>query len=58
MAAVSYIRKLPSGKWQATVRSPDGSRHTETDQLKTVVKNWARQQEAAGARRVPRPAPR
>lgn len=21
---MSYIRKLPSGKWQATVRGPDG----------------------------------
>lgn len=45
-----YFRKLPSGKWQATVRGPDGSRHTQTDELKSVVKHWAKQQEAAIAR--------
>lgn len=45
-----YYRKLPSGKWQATVRGRDGSRHTHTDALKSVVKEWAKQQEAAIAR--------
>jgi integrase len=47
---VSYIRKLPSGKWQATVRGPDGTRYTQTDELKSVVKKWATGQEAALAR--------
>lgn len=43
---MSYIRKLPSGKWQATVRGPDGRRHTFTDPLKTTVRKWAAGQEA------------
>jgi len=43
---VSYIRRLPSGKWQATVRGPDGKRHTRTDGLKTTVRQWAAEQEA------------
>lgn len=42
-----YIRKLPSGKWQATVRMPNGDRVTETDVLKRVVEKWAKAQEAA-----------
>lgn len=41
-----YIRKLPSGKWQATVRMPNGRKVTETDPLKSVVKNWATELEA------------
>jgi integrase len=47
---VAYYRKLPSGLWQATVRGRDGKRHTQTDKLKTVVRQWATQQEAAIAR--------
>jgi integrase len=47
---MAYYRKLPSGLWQATVRGRDGKRHTETDKLKSVVKNWAKQQEAAISR--------
>jgi len=47
---VSYIRRLPSGKWQATVRGPDGTRHTFTDPLKTTVRKWAAGQEALAAR--------
>ena len=43
---MSYIRKLPSGKWQATVRGPDGRKHTATDKLKSVVRTWAAEQEA------------
>jgi len=43
---VSYIRKLPSGKWQATVRGLDGRKHTMTDPLQKVVKMWATDQEA------------
>ena len=47
---MAYYRKLPSGLWQATVRGRDGKRHTKTDKLKTVVKQWATEQEAAIAR--------
>jgi len=47
---MSYIRKLPSGKWQATVRGPDGRRHTFTDPLKTTARRWAAEQEALLAR--------
>src|SRR5258706_9108514 len=43
---MSYIRKLPSGKWQATVRGPDDRRHTKTDPLKSVVRTWAAGQES------------
>ena len=35
------FRRLPSGKWQATVRLPDGTRRTRTDPLKGVVRKWA-----------------
>jgi integrase len=45
-----YIRRLPSGKWQATVRDRSGKRHTFTDPLKSVVKRWATEQEALLAR--------
>jgi integrase len=38
---LSYIRRLPSGKWQATVRGPDGHKHTRADPLKKVVRAWA-----------------
>ena len=38
---MAYIRKLASGKWQATVRGPDGRKHTHTDTLKKVVSKWA-----------------
>lgn len=44
------IRKLPSGKWQATVRHPSGQRITKTDPLKRVVQDWARDEEARYAR--------
>ena len=47
---MAYYRKLPSGLWQATVRGRDGKRHTKTDKLKAVVKQWATEQEAAIAR--------
>jgi integrase len=43
---MSYIRKLPSGKWQATVRGPDGRRHTKIDHLKSAVRAWATEQES------------
>ena len=41
-----YYRKLPSGRWQATVRGPDGHKHTSTDKLKSVVRAWAAAQES------------
>jgi integrase len=47
---MAYIRRLPSGLWQATVRGRDGKRHTKTHKLKSVVKEWARAQEALIAR--------
>src|SRR2546421_696810 len=47
---MAYYRRLPSGLWQATVRGRDGKRHTRTDKLKSVVKQWAIQQEATIAR--------
>lgn len=40
-------RRLPSGKWQASVRLPDGRRRTRTDPLKSVVKRWAEDLEAS-----------
>jgi len=45
-----YIRKLPSGLWQVTVRDRSGERHTQTDPLKSVVRQWGTEQEAAIAR--------
>jgi hypothetical protein len=47
---MAYIRRLPSGKWQATVRDRSGRRHTFTDPLKGVVRKWAAEQEALLAR--------
>lgn len=43
---MAYIRKLPSGKWQATMRGADGKKHTKTDPLKKIVKDWAAAEEA------------
>lgn len=43
---MAYLRKLPSGKWQATYRGADGRKHTKTDPLKKVVKDWAAHEEA------------
>lgn len=43
---MAYIRKLPSGKYQATVRHPSGKRIPFTDPLKKVVKEWALDMEA------------
>lgn len=43
---MAYIRKLPSGLWQATVRMPNGKRVTKTDKLKKVVTTWATDTEA------------
>jgi integrase len=44
---MAYVRRLPSGLWQATIRGRDGKRHTKTDKLKSVVRQWATEQEAA-----------
>ena len=38
---MAHIRKLKSGKWQATVRHPSGQRWSRSDLLKRVVKDWA-----------------
>ena len=54
-----YLRRLPSGKWQATIRGADGRKHTKTDPLKKVVKDWAAEEEtkvAQGRWRDPRQA--
>lgn len=42
-----YYRRLSSGLWQATVRTPSGKRSTRTDPLKSVVRTWAEDAEAA-----------
>lgn len=52
-----YIRKLPSGKYQATVRMPNNQRITKTHRLRSVVDKWGKEQEvkfAAGDMRDPR----
>ncbi|MFC4122014.1 tyrosine-type recombinase/integrase [Nonomuraea zeae] len=52
-----YYRKLKSGKWQATVWMPNGRRVTQSNKLKSVVKDWALKLEAeykSGHRRDPR----
>lgn len=44
---MAYPRKLPSGKWQATVKHPSGQRFTRSDPLKRVVMEWAADLEAS-----------
>jgi integrase len=44
---VAHVRKLKSGKWQATVRHPSGQRWSKSDPLKRVVTEWAAAKEAA-----------
>lgn len=44
---MAWVRKLPSGKWAATVRIPGGRKLTHTDPLKGAVQRWASEQEAA-----------
>lgn len=41
-----YVRRLPSGKWQATIRLHDGTRRTYTAPLKGEVVAWATEQKA------------
>lgn len=38
---MAHIRKLKSGRWQATVRHPSGQRYSKSDPLKRVVTEWA-----------------
>lgn len=45
-----YIRRLQSGKWQATVRLPSGKKVTRSDPLKRVVAEWAKAEETRIAR--------
>lgn len=47
---MASFRRLPSGKWQATVRRPDGKRETSTDTLKRTVQDWANEREREVAR--------
>lgn len=47
---MAYVRQIPSGKWQATVRHPSGKRITRTDRLRRVVTDWARDEEGRIAR--------
>lgn len=54
---MSYIRRLDSGLWQATIRLPSGKRVSQSATLKKVVQTWAKEQEAkieAGHRVNPR----
>lgn len=44
---MAWVRKLPSGKWAATVRLPTGKKITDTYLLKGAAEKWARDQEAA-----------
>lgn len=43
---MARYRRLPSGLWQATVDLPGGRRITESHKLKSVVQQWAKEQEA------------
>ncbi|MEV4197069.1 tyrosine-type recombinase/integrase [Micromonospora globbae] len=43
---MAWIRQLPSGKWAATVRLPNGQRVTETHRLKGAISQWAADLEA------------
>lgn len=45
-----YVRRLPSGKYQATVRLPNGKKVTRTDPLKRVVLDWGKAEEVRIAR--------
>lgn len=41
-----FLRKLPSGKWQATVRCPDGTRRTRAEETRLAARQWAADVEA------------
>ena len=56
---MAALRRLPSGRWQASVRLPDGRRITYTSALKGEAKDWAAHQETrirTGTWRDPRRA--
>lgn len=38
---MAYIRKLDSGRWQATVRLPDGKRRTASHATRGQARQWA-----------------
>lgn len=42
---MASYRKLPSGRWQATVLLPDGRRVTRSAPLKGTVRGWAEEEE-------------
>jgi hypothetical protein len=44
---MAYIRELPSGKWQATVRLPGGGRRSFTHPTRPGVERWAAAREDA-----------
>lgn len=44
---MAYYTRLPSGKWNVQVYHPSGRRLTKTDALKSVLKAWANETEAA-----------
>jgi integrase len=50
---VAYVRKLPSGKFNAIVRLPNGKRKSITDPMKRVVEQRARELEMAISRGEP-----
>jgi integrase len=43
---MAHVRKLKSGRWQATVRHPSGQRWSKSDPLKRVVVEWAAETES------------
>lgn len=47
---MAYIGRLPSGKWQAQVRLPNGRRVTKTATLRKTVVEWAKDAELDVAR--------
>lgn len=47
---MASYRRLPSGKWQAAVKLPDGRRVTKSDPLKRVLVEWATEVELAARR--------
>lgn len=38
---MAYLRRLPSGRWSAVVRLPDGTRRSYTHQLRSAAAAWA-----------------
>lgn len=42
---MAYLRKLPSSRWQATVRDAAGKRHTKTFDTKAAARVWATKQD-------------